>query len=395
MKIRREPVPSGGGGEIGKPPLSWPVKVLVSWRVSPRWAKRPATPWISNQAESRSTIFGLSGARTRTNWEKPGAPASRAMAGRCTSSSGPPPAASPARSALAREKPSTSSRGRGPPPSASSTAIPAAFPATGARPRAARAMEKGTSAGTTTVGRSSRSAAISRPASSAGSVALISRASSSLVAQKVSAQSATHSRWSATPPGGRSTGRPKTIGSPPASRMEPTYPSASEGIGTKTRGGRPRGVSPPGTRLLAVKLLREELADPPAVGAAAGRPHNLAHEKANDLRVSGPGPPGLVRVRGDHLVHHPRELVAAERGQTLPFDHRGGRIARLEDCREDVPRGGAGDRAALDETDHLRQVSRGHLRLRDPDPRLVQTRLQLAGRPVGGLLWVRLRGDPL
>jgi hypothetical protein len=57
--------------------------------------------------------------------------------------------------------------------------------------------------------------------------------------------------------------------------MEPTYPSASEGTGTKIRGALPRDVVLSGTLLLAVKLLQEELTYPAAVGVATGRLHHL------------------------------------------------------------------------------------------------------------------------
>src|SRR5215210_1002344 len=222
-----------------------------------------------------------------------------------------------------------------------------------------------------------RSATISKAASSAGSVALTSRASKFSPEQEIWAQSVIHSRWSATPPFGRAPGKPSGKGSPPASRTGSRCSDAA-GDRTPTRG-----------RLLgAVKLLHEKLAHPAAVGVAAGRLHHLADEETNDFFVPAADPLGFVRVARYDLVHHPGELVAAHRSQTLALhdDRRG--LAGFKDGAKYILRGGAGDGAVLNQPDQLGHRFRGYPGLGNARPRLVQACPELAGDPISGLFGV-------
>src|SRR5215204_3557143 len=139
MKTKRERSP-GAGGADGRFSFRLPATVGTSWSASPREERRPATPYSRNHSGS---AWGVSEARTSIIWPNPPTPASRAIAARWTRTSGPPPAAMPARSALAREKSSTSLRGRGPSTSGSETAMFAGAPRPGARPRAIKQAQRG------------------------------------------------------------------------------------------------------------------------------------------------------------------------------------------------------------------------------------------------------------
>src|SRR5918992_1317074 len=94
---------------------------------------------------------------------------------------------------------------------------------------------------------------------------------------------------------------------------------------------------------LGAQSLEYELARPPAVGVATSRAHHLSDEEPDHLLVAGADPLGLVGVGGDHLVHHPAELIRADRGESLALDDGGGRRAGIYDAVEDVLGGGARD----------------------------------------------------
>src|SRR5918994_3283386 len=237
-------------------------------------------------------------------------------------------------------------------------------------------------AGAATVGRFSRRAAISSPASSPGGSAVPrSKASRYSRTQEIWSVSATHSRTRATPPFGCLAGKVRGTGSPPASRTRSGRPRTLA-VGTPMRGvAISRG-------LLGIQLLQEKFPHPSAVGVAAGRPHDLADQEPDHLLVAAPDTLCLLGVGRDDLVHDASELVAAHGGEPQALDDGGGRLAGLEDPVEDILGSGAGDGAFSDEPDQLRHPLGAHLRLGDLDPRLVQPSAQLDRDPVGGLLGI-------